>query len=254
MNGTANEGPEPSLLQLYGHVLPALDGAFLDVGVNVGQTMLAVRTAAPEMPYLGLEPNPFCTAYVRDLIRINAIDHVNVVPVALMEHPALLQLNQYARDEADSSASLIEGFRPEQTVVGTSFIPAFDWATIATSFAEHRFCFVKIDVEGAELEVLRGLNLLLDKERPWLLTEILPVYHADYSDRLARQRDIETLLGQANYVTFRIKRDENGALSHLQQLDTIGIHDRVEDCDYLIVPSEALDRLSRLSLRIEGPF
>jgi len=40
------------------------DGIFIDVGVNVGQTLIKLRRLRPEQPYLGLEPNPSCLHYL----------------------------------------------------------------------------------------------------------------------------------------------------------------------------------------------
>jgi hypothetical protein len=72
VGGVANDGPDLTLLQLYGHVLPTLNGTFFDVGANVGQRLLAVRAVVPDMPYIGFEPNVVCAAYTHRLMRDTA--------------------------------------------------------------------------------------------------------------------------------------------------------------------------------------
>ena len=47
-------------------VLPN-DGAFIDVGANVGQTLLDTLNAHPMVQYIGFEPNPSCVFYLRTL-------------------------------------------------------------------------------------------------------------------------------------------------------------------------------------------
>src|SRR5690348_5369770 len=43
-------------------------GAFVDVGVNVGHTLVKVKAADPGREYIGFEPNPQCLTYVQHLI------------------------------------------------------------------------------------------------------------------------------------------------------------------------------------------
>lgn len=252
INGVINEGPDKALLQLYAGVLPALKGTFLDVGVNVGQTLLAVRAVAPKMQYLGFEPNVSCVAYTRSLMQRNGIEDMIVLPVALMEKTGLLELQRYSSSETDSSASLISNFRPEQTVRQVSFVPAFAWDQIASLFPDQKLAFVKIDVEGAESEVLISLVEVLKKQRPWVGVEILPVYEEGYSDRLERQKSIEAILNDAGYVILRVKRDRCQNLSHLIRLETIGIHSDLADCDYLLVPREDVQLLLTRPFKVLG--
>ncbi|WP_159456688.1 FkbM family methyltransferase [Roseivivax jejudonensis] len=252
IDGLANEGPDPAMAELLGKVLPMLEDSFLDIGANVGQTLLAMRAAAPDMPYVGLEPNISCAAYMRTLVRRNGLSGTLVVPVALMERACILQMSQYSASEIDPSATLVADFRPEKAVAGTLHVPAFPWAEIEPLMEGRRFGFIKIDVEGAELEVLREIAPLLRSSRPWLAIEILPAYSADYANRLPRQEAIEAILKDASYEILRIKRDVSQGLSHLEHLDTIGIHDVVADSDYLMVPSEAMGRLSVLPMKPAG--
>jgi hypothetical protein len=173
-----------------------------------------------------------------------------VLPIALMDSNGFLELQKYSDSDADSSASLIVDFRPEQAVVRKSYVPSFAWEKIETHFADRSPSFVKIDVEGAELEVLRTLQPMLFLYRPWLAVEILPVYRENNSSRLERQEAIEAILKDNGYVIYRVKRDALWNLTHLERLDTIGVHGLIADCDYLMVPAEALDRLAALSLTI----
>ena len=41
---------------------------FIDVGVNVGQTLLKLKSISSEINYLGFEPNPNCVNYLKNLI------------------------------------------------------------------------------------------------------------------------------------------------------------------------------------------
>ena len=47
------------------------DGAFIDVGANVGQTLLDILSSHPTAQYIGFEPNPSCVFYLQSLIKLN---------------------------------------------------------------------------------------------------------------------------------------------------------------------------------------
>lgn len=250
-NGICNEGPDPALLQLYAKVLPSRAGTFLDIGANVGQTLLAVRAASPQMAYVGCEPNVTCAAYMRSLIQLNSIVGATVLPVAMVDQPGFLELQLFYDNEADPTASLIVGVRPEQQVARTLHVPGYSWMDIATLFKDDTVGFVKIDVEGAELEVLRTIEPLLKAQRPWMLIEILPAYRVDYSDRLDRQTEIETLLARQGYTLLRVKKDDTGQTqTHLQQIGTIGVHGNIGDCDYLVVPDNEVEQVVACGLEV----
>src|SRR5690606_12356138 len=44
---------------------------FLDVGVNIGQTILQVKAIYPKIRYIGFEPNSVCVAYLNHLVTLN---------------------------------------------------------------------------------------------------------------------------------------------------------------------------------------
>src|SRR5690606_34000711 len=100
---------------------------------------------------------------------------------------------------------------------------------------------VKIDVEGAELEVLLGLKGVLQRDRPLVLMEVLPTYGTDES-RQRRQRLIEQMLGEIDYSIARIRKGQDDSFKGLEILEQIGDHSDVNSCDYVCVPREALTR------------
>ncbi|GIU70064.1 MAG: hypothetical protein KatS3mg002_1300 [Candidatus Woesearchaeota archaeon] len=51
------------------------------------------------------------------LIELNQFKNVDLYPVGISTEVAVASLNQYSISNFDSSASIIEGFRPNQKVV-----------------------------------------------------------------------------------------------------------------------------------------
>src|SRR5260221_2957282 len=196
---------EPWLDGLIAHLLRQGAGAFVGAGVNIGQTLIKVKSIDARQPYIGFEPNPLCVDYVDALIRANNFRDCRVVPVGLGEKPALMPL--FSRDQLDSAASVVEGFRedgefrPQQVVA----VQALD--EVAQTLEIGPVAVLKVDVEGAELEALTGAHGVLAEWRPFILCEVLPVYDEASSQgqfRKMRQTSLERLLKQLDYRIGRI--------------------------------------------------
>jgi FkbM family methyltransferase len=210
---------EPWLDATLARLLSVRPGVFLDVGVNIGQTLIKVVHADPAREYWGFEPNPSAIAYATALKELNHLARVHLVCVALSCRGGTARLS-LASDE-DTTASMIEGFRPaefyrrHQTV---AIVPGDDVVEDENIGA---VSIVKIDVEGAEVEVLRGLHRTILRDRPFILCEVLPVYDettAIGQMRRKRSDEIQRLLHEMDYELVRLMPD--GSSVPLRTIET----------------------------------
>jgi FkbM family methyltransferase len=213
-------------ISVLGRLTKLKKGLFVDVGVNIGQTLLKLKSVDADYPYIGFEPNPSCVNYLKILVRRNHLKNTSIIPVALGNKNELLELN-FHFGEDEESASLLAAFRPLQPVISKEFVPVLDFETIRPVLTQLA-SILKIDVEGFELEVIQGLSVLIDKDKPYIICEILPVYSPENKDRLRRQVEIQNILREKDYSMFRIL--ENGSLV---ELDDIGIHSEIPLSYYL---------------------
>lgn len=179
-------------------------GAFIDVGINVGQTLLKLRNIDPAVEYIGFEPNPICIFYAESLIRANAFLNCKIVPVGLSDKDTVLQLG--LNSETDPAASMVENFRPGQNIARKIYVPVNRFDTVDEKLRIGAISIIKIDVEGAELEVLQGLVDTIKTKRPSVIMEILPCYTNENVTRIKRQEKVEQLFSSLNYTIFRIKK------------------------------------------------
>lgn len=228
---------EPWMIHLLGKVFREQHGVFLDVGVNKGQSLVNVRVVEQHRKYIGFEPNPVCIFYVQELIKKNRFENCTIVPIGLFTEDCLLSLNLFHDDTTDSSASLFGDFRRNKTHSKVS-VPVYRFASVANLVNDERVCIVKIDVEGAELEVVKSLLGLILHDRPLILIEILPVYSEKNAFRKTRQEELEQIFADANYVTHRVEKTSTNGYSGLRLIDKIGIHSDLTQCDYVIIPDE----------------
>jgi FkbM family methyltransferase len=218
-------------------LLPQMkEKTFIDVGVNIGQTLLTVKSIVPKVDYLGFEPNPRCIRYVEALTASNNVEPVQLVPAALGENDGVIILYKDPRQPEDSSATIVREFR-EIADRQQILVPVISYKSF--SFWQNRTAgIIKIDVEGGELEVFKSLEKIIEQDKPFVICEILPVYKPENSFRLKRQEAILGMLRRLDYVFFRIHADGS-----LHQLEDIGIHGKVEDSNYLFVHRQKQQQL-----------
>lgn len=232
INGRKSYGSEIWMADLVAWLLPLKSGAFIDVGANLGQTLLKVAAIDPGRRYLGFEPNPTCADYLFELIRRNRLHHV-VVPAGLGARTQVLKLNLYREEGTDPSASLVENFRERS--VGSRPVVVIGWSDLPAELCPHQVALVKIDVEGGEKEVMEGLRNLLIDQRPAVLLEVLPPHTAENRSRIERQHSIEKLLSDIDYLIFRVRKGAGDTLAGIDEVDGFGIHADLSLSDYLLL-------------------
>ena len=220
-------------------LVPARGGTFLDVGVNLGQTLLFLKSVSPATRYVGVEPNPLCVAYAERMAELNSIEDFLIIPVGVGREPGILQLQLFHGKSVDSSASIIADFRPDQPVSHKMCVPIFPYSDVEKAAQLRDLGIVKIDVEGAEAEVIESMADAIRAHSPWILVEILPCYSSENLQRLNHQMVIEALLQSLNYDILRILKNPDGSLDRFQLVQEIGIHGDISLSDYLLCPKSA---------------
>lgn len=150
LNGTY----EPEQTALFReHVRPG--GTVLDVGAHVGYyTLLASTLVGDEGAVWSFEPDAENGGFLRRHVEINRLANVRVEPAAVSDRTGTAS---FAAGTGSGTGHLEEGGDVEvRTVRLDEFCPANDIAPTA----------VKIDVEGAEADVLRGARETLARHRP----------------------------------------------------------------------------------------
>jgi len=190
---------EPHVTAVF-HARLSRGDVCVDVGANVGYyTLLAAELVGPEGHVYALEPAPRTHAALVANIELNGYANVTALCTAAGEAPGEAVLDgsaQSVRAAIRRTNDDATGFRvPVQPV--SSLVPAAD---------VRRLRLIKIDVEGYELQVLRGVEPLLEQgARPAVLVE-LHAGHGQDAAMLLLELSREYRL-KPNVVT-----DDNGVL------------------------------------------
>ena len=207
-------------------------GALLDVGANLGQTLLKVKALAPELEYVGFEPSLRCAWHLRQLIALNAFERCRLYPVALGCETAMIEL--LSGSETDPAATTVPGFRADETRLQRQYVSVFRGDDLVRDLAGE-VAAVKIDVEGGELDVLVGLEQTIARHRPAIICEVLPVYDECTPmgrRRLQRQTELEAFLRARAYSLSRITPD-----GELVPIERIGVHGDLALSNYVFSPA-----------------
>lgn len=226
---------ETANTKVIAHYANLRPGAVLDVGANLGQTLLNVCATHATQPYFGFEPNPACVAYLNQIIAINRLQGCTIVPVGLSEKAGLLRLH-VAPGDVDPAGTLIPTLRPNQPRA-VQWVPVFPLDEIVSKIRAEPVSFVKIDVEGSELEVLCGMKGVLSRNRPPILCEVLPrTGGASPGQSEVRRAAILEIVKELGYRVHHVQKASEGRL-HVP-VDTFhpGPFDRTASWDYLFLP------------------
>jgi FkbM family methyltransferase len=185
-------------------VLLAPDDLCVDVGANIGKITATMVRCAPEAKHVVCEALPDLAAQLAD--RYPGCE-VHAVACADREGTA-----QFVRVVVRPTRS---GLNPGQIKAGmTTQNIEVRVKSLDVLLGHRRPRVIKIDVEGAELDVLRGATATLRNARPVVLFEHQP--SADEVD--AKTSAIHQLLVEHDYRVFDV--DGNGPLTEGELVET----------------------------------
>jgi FkbM family methyltransferase len=205
----------------------------LDIGAHQGlYTLLASACVARDGRVFAFEPSRRERRSLWLNLRLNRCRNVSVQPLAL------------GNDRGSFDFYVVQGqytgcnsLRPPASELGTTKLTTVslerldDWAKQSHV---KRVDFIKLDVEGAELSVLKGGSGILVHQRPVLLVEVAPIRSAAWGYDAA---EIVRLLEATGYGWFAIL--DGGRLRQVSQ-----IHER--EMNIVAIPSERQDLLEGL--------
>lgn len=137
---------------------------FVDIGANAGLfSVLAARCASPGGRVLSFEPHPEARARLRDLVEVNGLtDVVTTSPHAVSDvsgHSVRLFVTGASElSTIDPSAAPLGGLHRYDHSIEVPVTTLDDWLEAAgPPWSTGRLDLIKIDVEGEEASVIRGM-------------------------------------------------------------------------------------------------
>jgi FkbM family methyltransferase len=175
------------------------EGLFLDVGASIGQSALSFRIFNRKAPILSLEPLPSHRGDLRFVKRVLRGYRFMIAGAGAESRQAVLyvpMLGSYALPaesalNRDDASRVLERLRAEGADPARLRIDRVEVSLRRLDELSLQPFAIKIDVEGAELEVLRGARETIAACRPYLMIE-----------RSERIDAVIDLLGRDGYECF----------------------------------------------------
>ncbi|MBZ5701823.1 MAG: FkbM family methyltransferase [Acidobacteriia bacterium] len=185
---------EPAVTEvLQAQIQPGMTA--LDIGAHVGfYSLLLARLVGPRGRVISFEPMPDNFARLVENLRLNQLQQVTPVNLAVLARSGELEANVPEGEPYSGSISLYQDYgTPRIRVRATSLDEFF-------ANSAERLEFIKMDVEGAEGEVLRGGIETLRRFRPRFLIEL---HHFDGD---VSANPVPALLESLNYDVTWLER------------------------------------------------
>jgi FkbM family methyltransferase len=174
-----------ALAPLLATLIPR-DGVVIDVGAHAGQFTKRFARLAPEGFVVAVEPGAYARAILRIAIALNRLGNVAILPFALGEKSGLARLTVPVKRSGSYGFGLShmgrdDGARPAEIEIVA--VATLDELVAALALA--RLDFIKADIEGFELRLVKGARASLARFRPALLLELDESHLARAGDTLA---------------------------------------------------------------------
>jgi len=162
---------EPHMRGLFQHLVTP-GAVVVDVGANIGaHTLTLANLVGSTGRVLAFEPNPPIRGRLIRNLALNGFDHVDVYEYALGDAEGQLSLRVPSSSSAESAnpglASLVALDTPHELVPVR--VRCFDELFQETKLRD--LSMMKIDVQGFELHVLRGMRSVISQFSPPIVFE-----------------------------------------------------------------------------------
>ena len=191
---------EPGLAKLLENLLTK-HSHFVDVGANIGFfSLLAACKISEQGRVSAIEANPQTAQLLRDNIELNSYtDRIDVYEIAAWSKPETLQFNIPPTGKSGEAS-----IRELENCSSTCEVTAAALDDIIP-YTKHPVTAIKFDVEGAELEAIKGASKIIGEQRPVIFLELSPNFLSQLDAKSLEVIDL--LTGKFSYQLFLYDQD-----------------------------------------------
>jgi len=200
---------------------------FFDVGANIGVFTLIAARRVKDGRVHAFEPSEFHLKKLHRNVKVNGFQNVVINPVGLSNSAAqrklyFPKLKESMTNTGQSSFYVSEDEIKEYVVENVTAVRLDDYVE---DNSLERLDVIKVDVEGAEMEVLEGGLTALSKFRPGVMMEVSKSNLACAGKDL---REIVDFWDTLDYALFIIR--PNGELTPINGLSSFKVHQNIYCC------------------------
>ncbi|MBM4184023.1 MAG: FkbM family methyltransferase [Gemmatimonadetes bacterium] len=178
-------------------------GTVVDVGSNQGQYALALSKRGSCEQVIGINPQGEIVALLSRTLKILGIENVTILKVLAGERKGRASVSIPITDGYAARQEAFMTFAPASAAGSDIDVVALDDVMKECVLARSRVTFLKADVEGAELLVLKGASQLIAEHEPFIMLEVSQPYLRRFSCTF---EDVEGLLAESGYRPYVLER------------------------------------------------
>jgi FkbM family methyltransferase len=226
-------GHYESLLENVIFELSEKSKKFLDIGANMGFYSLGASLVNGKLQVLAFEPNPVIRESLKQNIDLNDVEkNIEIIGLALSNFKGEATFSVPAF--TGSGGGSLKNLHPEEGAPSefTVEVEKLDNLRERLNGSD----LLKIDVEGAEFQLIKGGLEFILENRPTIVIELLRKWMKPFQ---SSPQDVIDLLSELNYICF--------AVSESSLIPTLVINDSTIENNFIFCHRENLNHLELLT-------
>lgn len=181
-------------LKLWNHLcLQAEDSIVMDIGAFSGVYSLVAANANSKIDIYSFEPHPITFKMLEKNIQLNNFKNIYLNNYALSDHDGEMKFYNSKGDTPSGFSSVNHRFIEKDA--GTKICKARNVSSVLSSeLSKKRISLIKIDIERAELPLLKTMIDRIVKDKTIVLSEILDEEFYEDFDKLFYQNGYQSVL------------------------------------------------------------
>lgn len=168
----------------------------LDVGVNIGEVLLNIAKVNPNGEIHGFEPAKSTFEKLNKNISLNPYSNINIHQIALSDK---IETVYYEVKEGHSGGTMMSKEKKDKL---NHFLEALTLDEFVSRNSIKKIDFIKVDIEGFEMNFLKGAEKTLQSFRPSIFMEV------DQSKLTRQNSSAKELLGKLQSFGYNLYHAE----------------------------------------------
>ena len=141
------------------------NGVFVDVGANIGSISIPLSRMRPDINIVAIEASPWIYSFLKENINLNRLSNISAYNFAVFSESGKA-MPMYAPKDLFGKGSLKSTFTSDSEMVETITLD-----DIKMRLKLAAIDFIKVDVEGFEASVFKGMSQIAIADKPKIVFE-----------------------------------------------------------------------------------
>lgn len=208
----------------------------VEIGANVGIYSVFGALSNPEAKFVVYEAFYNNYAILLRNLRENSINNIEAINKAVVGNDSFDTIRFTLPEAEDFFSSPTGGFIESAEIAGRAAGKIIEVATVSSKLALKGGDLIKLDIEGAEFEILNYASEIFIDSRPTILIELLPT-----SKKL--RSFVSGTMNSCKYKAFVLNSSAQLSEVHHEQIQYIDLQKQFATLDIVLIPNEKMDWL-----------